>query len=60
MAFVVGRQAVFIKPGGRRVQRSVHTGVGMGGPIQPFTRCLAFDPIIVGASVAPRAPAPAC
>eukprot|EP00969_Alexandrium_andersonii_P039367 1725465-Alexandrium_andersonii.AAC.1 len=59
MAFRIGCQAVYVKPGGRRIQRSAHTGFGVGGPIEPSLWCLASVPIIVGAFVAARAPAPA-
>eukprot|EP00969_Alexandrium_andersonii_P094972 4194901-Alexandrium_andersonii.AAC.1 len=31
----------------------------MGGPIKPFLWCVAFDPIIVAAFSASRAPSPA-
>eukprot|EP00969_Alexandrium_andersonii_P054142 2383299-Alexandrium_andersonii.AAC.1 len=59
MAFILARHAQFAFPNGKRVGRPVLTGVGMGGPIKPFLRRVAFDPVVVAAFSASRAPTPA-
>eukprot|EP00969_Alexandrium_andersonii_P132587 5862917-Alexandrium_andersonii.AAC.1 len=59
MAFILARHAQFALPNGRRVGRPVLAGVGMGGPINPFLWCVAFDPVVVAAFSASRALAPA-
>eukprot|EP00969_Alexandrium_andersonii_P188779 8342287-Alexandrium_andersonii.AAC.1 len=59
MAFVLARRAQFALPDGRRVSRPALAGVGMGGPIKPFLWRVAFDPVVVAAFSASRAPTPA-
>eukprot|EP00969_Alexandrium_andersonii_P181521 8021793-Alexandrium_andersonii.AAC.1 len=57
VAFVEHRMAVYYRPDRAAVARPVRTGVGVGGPLQPFLRRLGSDPVVAVVAVATASPA---